>query len=122
MTQFILNILFCVITLVIMHEFGHFLTAALNKKILKFEFKFVRIFNIIPIPRFIWYMPEDLTVNQQKLIAISGFGFEFVFCIVYLVLAHNIFSMLLLALAILHLLAYKFYAGDFNDFSIFKNN
>ena len=61
--------------------------------------------------RFIWDMPED-TPKHQRLIALSGFGAE----ILTVPLLYFAGLWLYPWVVAVHLMAYPFYAGDYNDF------
>lgn len=119
--KILFDLISCAIILMVTHELGHFMMALLHEKVIKFEFSLEYLLNKIPIPRFIWYMPDDLELNQKKIIAISGFGFEFIYSIVFYCATHATFGILLIIFALVHLCLYNFYAGENNDFKWFRN-
>ena len=86
----------------LIHEAAHYLTARLYGHKLVFRRQGIR---------YVWDMPEDTPV-RQRLIALSGFGAE--------ILAVPIFYCAGLwaypYVAVVHLAAYSFYAGDYSDF------
>lgn len=97
----------------IVHEAGHYFTALFYGRRIKFSFSFSMLFNTIPIPRFIWYMPDDLTDSQKRMVAMNGFLVEFLSVIVLTL----IFSFTeYLFVFVLHIFLYKYYAGENSDF------
>ena len=94
----------------IVHEFRHYAASRYYGATIKFKFS-LGMFGPIPIPRFIWRHP-DLPLNQLKVVCAAGFVTEFVIGF-FMPLPYR-------AVAVLHLLLYKFYAGDNSDFSVFK--
>lgn len=94
----------------IVHEFGHYAASRYYGDPIKFKFSLGMI-GPIPIPRFIWRHP-DLPLDQLKVVCAAGFVTEFVIGF-FMPLPYRI-------AAVLHLLLYKFYAGDNSDFSVFK--
>jgi hypothetical protein len=87
---------------VIIHELGHYLTAMFLGHTLEFRRQGFR---------FIWDMPND-TTQHQRLIALSGFGTE----ILFVPLLYLAGLWLYPWVVAVHLMAYPFYAGDYNDF------
>ena len=97
-----LNLILSVVLAGLIHELGHYLTALTFGHHLVFRRQGIR---------FIWDMPSD-TPQHQRLIALSGFGTEIVFApLLYLAV-----SRLYPWVVAVHLMAYPFYAGDYNDF------
>lgn len=91
------------------HEGGHFLAALLlTGKPLKFRFALGKFC----IPRFIWNMPNT-TRQKQRIIALAGFATEFMVVIALSALVRNA---VFISTAIVHLAAYRFYAGEASDF------
>jgi hypothetical protein len=88
------------------HELGHFLVAAAFGK---------RIHFIRKGFRFLWNMPEGLDEDEAKFVAIAGFAFEFAFA-GFINFVSSPGCMIYLMVAVLHLIAYPFYAGSNNDF------
>ena len=83
------------------HESAHYLTARLYGHKLVFRRQGIR---------YIWDMPED-TKQHQKLIALSGFGAEVIVApLLYLV---GLWAYPFVVVG--HLVAYKFYAGEYSD-------
>lgn len=111
----ILLILAAVSAAMVIHEGGHYLVARFFGKKLKFRFEWGR-FQKIPIPRFTWIMPYLTAKWKQKAIALAGFGLE-LFCVPVFVALPEDFGVFYLGVVALHLIAYRFYAGDANDFS-----
>lgn len=93
------------------HELGHYLTARLFKARLTFRFSWGKLFGKIPIPRYVWDMPEELTLKQKKLVALSGFGVELLAAIPCACIDFWEYPVV----AALHLVLYSFYAGENND-------
>lgn len=94
--------MFSLILAVIIHELGHYLTAMFLGHTLEFRRQGFR---------FIWDMPED-TEAHQRLIALSGFGTEIGFAPLLYFAGLTLYQWVVVA----HLMAYPFYAGDYNDF------
>ena len=106
MLNFILSIVFAGL----IHELGHFIIALGYGHFLRFEFSWGHLWRI-PIPRYIWYMPEEFTDRQKRHVALSGFGTEFMVApILYFLLPYYPL------IAFLHLTIYPFYAGSVSDF------
>lgn len=103
----------------IVHEFGHFLMAKLHGHTIRFRFARGTIPKLkIVVPRFIWYMPEGLSPFNKKLVALAGFGLEFLFTIP--LWFFKPFGAIYLTVAMLHLISYPFYAGENSDFQWLK--
>lgn len=94
------------------HEFGHWIIAKAYGSNIKFTFTFGKLFNVIPIPRFTWQMPNGLDRRSRTIIRLSGFTFEFILAVVCCMVYPEI-----LLVSIIHLFAYNFYAGDATDFN-----
>lgn len=106
MLNFILSIVFAGL----IHELGHFIIALGYGHFLRFEFSWGRLWRI-PIPRYVWYMPEEMSVQAKRHVALSGFVAEFLAApILYFLLPYYPL------IAFLHLMAYPFYAGEYSDF------
>ena len=97
-----INILLSVVLAGLIHELGHYLTALTFGHHLVFRRQGFR---------FIWDMPED-TEAHQRLIALSGFGAEIVFAPLLYFAGLTLYPWVVAV----HLMAYPFYAGDYNDF------
>lgn len=94
-----------------LHEAGHYIAARYYHKTITFEFSFGYLFNRLPIPRFIWYMPDGLTTDQETIICLAGFGLEFLMMIpMYFIMP------MYCIVAALHFIFYRFYSGEHNDF------
>ena len=105
-----INILLSVVLAGLIHELGHFIVALGYGNFLRFEFSWGHLWRI-PIPRYIWYMPEEFTDRQKRHVALSGFGTEFMVApILYFLLPYYPL------IAFLHLTIYPFYAGSVSDF------
>ena len=98
----IVEILLSVAIAGLIHELGHYLTALTFGHHLVFRRQGFR---------FIWDMPED-TPKHQRLIALSGFGVEIVFAPLLYLAGLWLYPWVVAV----HLMAYPFYAGDYNDF------
>lgn len=110
----ILSVFFAVAAAMLLHEGGHYLAARCFGKHLKFRFEWGGI-RKIPVPRFVWSMPYLSAKWKQKVVALAGFGLE-LFCIPLLVGLAGDFGILYMGVVAVHLIAYRFYAGDANDF------
>ena len=108
----ILNIILAGIMACLTHEGGHYLTALAFGRKIKFRFEWGRLFGVIPIPRWTWTMPY-LAEWKQRVIALSGFGVEFLCAGAAVALG---WLWLLLAASV-HIIAYPFYAGSASDFN-----
>ena len=97
-----INILLSVVLAGLIHELGHYLVALTFGHHLVFRRQGFRL---------IWDMPND-TPQHQRLIALSGFGTEILFAPLLYFAGLSLFPIVVSA----HLLAYPFYAGDYNDF------
>jgi hypothetical protein len=89
---------FSILACGVVHEVGHLVAAQLLGY--KISFRFVKF-------RGIWDMP-DAPAHKQAIMALSGFGLEFLVAL----LAGPVMSFI----ATLHFLAYPFYAGEASDF------
>ena len=96
-----------------LHEGGHYLAARCFGTWLKFRFSWGWL-RKIPIPRFTWTMPY-MERRKQKIVALAGFGMEFLFILIFYTLLPS-FALRYAAVAVLHLAAYRFYAGENSDF------
>ena len=118
--QHLFNFIIAAILCCLFHEGSHFLMAKLFGETIYFEFYIGYLFNVIPIPRGIWEMPIKFSSFEKKVVAAAGFSGEFLFFIpIYLLLSN--FAMYYIITAIVHILAYSFYAGDASDFQWFKS-
>lgn len=97
-----IDILLSVVLAPLIHEMGHYLVALTFGHHLVFRRQGFR---------FIWDMPND-TEAHQRLIALSGFGAEMLFCPLLYFAGLSLFPIVVSA----HLLAYPFYAGGSSDF------
>lgn len=117
-----LKLVAALIVAVAVHEAGHYLVAlALGKKI-SFSFTTTKLL-FIPIPRFVWEMPSDVTVKQNNVIALAGFGIELLISVIIVLARFFGYSSLLILnyyviASIIHLVLYPMYAGDYNDFKM----
>lgn len=102
----------------IIHEGSHYLVAKLFGKTIKFKFNTGKLFNVIPIPRWTWQMPE-MEEWKQRLTALAGFAVEELVAVIVALFVAPIydFALIFFAVAMLHLLAYNLYAGEANDFN-----
>lgn len=98
------------------HEGGHYLAARFFGKRLKFRFAWGRF----GVPRFVWNMPVfyQCEMWKAKVIAAAGFGAE-LFAAVVLLAAWPEFGLWYTGVAVAHLAAYRWYAGEASDFKWF---
>lgn len=106
----------------IIHEGGHMMVAKLYKRKINFKLQFGKLFKIIPVPRGVWQMPDDLPFSSQRNIAIAGFLSEFLMLIALLAIpdCRVLFAPYYGIVAVAHILLYKHYAGESSDFKWFK--
>ena len=97
-----LNLILSVVLAVIIHELGHYLADMFLGHTLEFRRQGIR---------FVWDMPND-TLKHQRLIALSGFGAEIVFAPLLYFAGLWLYPWV----AVAHLCAYPFYAGEYSDF------
>ena len=107
----LLNIVLAGLAACVTHEGGHYVTALAFGRKLTYRFAWGRLFGIVPVPRWVWFMP-DMASWKQKVVAAAGFGVEFIAA----GSAAALGWMWLLLAASLHLLAYPLYAGESSDF------
>ena len=109
---------FCSLCLAcIIHEGGHYLAARFFGHKLRFCFAWGRF----GVPRFVWEMPHFFQCEmwKAKVIAAAGFGAE-LFAAVVLLAAWREFGFWYTCVAVAHLAAYRWYAGDVSDFRWFR--
>lgn len=94
----------------IVHELGHFLTAMWFGYRIKFRLAFGNLFGL-PIPRGIWDMPDGASGQERIKIALAGFGFEMLIALLIFP-----FFWQMAAVAVIHFLLYRWYAGEDSDF------
>ena len=110
----LLNLAVAGVVALVTHEGGHYLAALFFGERLNFRFEWGKLFGIVPVPRWVWTMP-DMAEWKQRVGAVAGFGTEFV-CAGAAMAAGWPY---LLMVAALHILAYSFYAGEASDFKWF---
>lgn len=111
--------LIAVITAGLIHEGGHYLAALfLTGKKLKFHFALGWFWSgKLPVPRFIWTMPWTPDKWRRQVIALSGFGLELLVAVAMMIAnPAGTFSRVYTLCALLHLVLYRFYAGEASDF------
>lgn len=98
----LISIIGSVIVAGIIHELGHYLMALRYGHRLTFKRHGIR---------FIWEMPYAMP-SVQRWIALAGFGAELLSALLigWLVPIYTV-------VVVLHLTAYRFYAGEYNDFN-----
>lgn len=106
--KYLIQLIISIITAGIVHEAGHYLVALLYGHRLKFRFSLGKLFSI-SVPRWVWYMPDD-TPKHQRNIALAGFGLELISAMVVYII-YPIYAVVV----VIHLLAYRFYAGEDSD-------
>ena len=101
----------------VIHMGGHSLAAHWFGHKLKFRFAWGRF----GIPRFVWNMPYFFMNEgwKVKVIAAAGFGAE-LFAAVVLLAAWREFGLRYAGVAVTHLIAYRWYAGEASDFKWFR--
>ena len=101
----------------LIHEGGHYLAARFFDKRLRFRFAWGRF----GVPRFVWEMPHFFPTEmwKAKVIAAAGFGAE-LFAAVVLLAAWREFGLWYAGVAVAHLGAYRWYAGETSDFKWFR--
>ncbi len=87
----------------IVHELGHYAAARLFGSRLRFTFEWGKF----GVPRWTWRWP-DVTKSQLRIICHAGFGLEFVLI--------PLMPWQYQVAAVLHYIAYPFYAGEVSDF------
>ena len=99
------------------HEGGHYWTARFFGHRLRFRFEWGRF----GVPRFVWDMPifYQCEMWKAKVIAAAGFGTEFLAAVVLLA-AWREFGLWYAGVAVVHLIAYRWYAGEASDFKWFR--
>lgn len=120
----VIMLLFCSGAALTIHEAGHYLAAKFFRQDLMFAFEWgLYTFTMcgrdftIKIPRLTSKMP-DIALWQQRIIAASGFGFEFLAALALIRFDREILAMYLIV-CFAHLITYKYYCGEDNDFSYF---
>ena len=99
------------------HESGHYFAAAWFGHKLNFRFAWGRFC----VPRFVWDMPifYPCEMWKAKVIAAAGFGAELLAAVVLLAAWHE-FGRWYAGVAVAHLMAYRWYAGEASDFRWFR--
>jgi len=100
------------------HEGGHFVVALLFGRWLKFTFSLGWIDGILPVPRFVWQMPE-MTPEKQELVALAGFAAEFAAAIAMFFVVPNEYRWCP-GVVVAHFALYPLYAGETSDFKWLK--
>ena len=116
--EYLFNLAIAFILAMITHEGGHYIAAKFFGETIKFSFKWGMLFNVIPIPRGIWEMPENLTKTQKKIVAGAGFFTEFLCAFIALFVFNWPY---LLIVATIHIICYPLYCGEESDFKWFKD-
>ena len=91
-----------VLLIPIVHELGHYVAARLFGASLHFQFEWGKYY----VPRWTWKWP-DVTRGKLRLICLAGFGLELGIA-PFMPLPYQV-------AAIVHFLAYPFYAGEASD-------
>ena len=111
MQSYLLSLIAAGIAACLTHESGHYLAALCFGKRIEFRLEWGWLFGVVPVPRGVWTMPY-LESWKQRIVALAGFGTEFVCAGAAVALGWPWMMMV----ASVHLLAYPFYAGEANDF------
>lgn len=101
-----------IVAALFLHEFGHYTAALCFGQELAFRFAWGKLFGKIPVPRFVWDMPEELSAAQKKVVALAGFGLELFAAVLCAICGLWAYS----AVALAHLVLYSRYAGEASDF------
>lgn len=112
--KILFEVLCALLFAMLFHEGGHYVVAKLFGYTLHFTFEFGKIL-FIPVPRGVWEMP-DTDRWKQRCIALAGFVCEFLASILFAFLCPS-FAKVYIFVALIHLCAYRFYAGDASDFN-----
>ena len=101
----------------VIHELGHYWAALWFGHKLSFRFAWGRF----GVPRFIWDMPYFFMNEgwKVKVIAAAGFGTELLAAVVLLAVWRE-FGLWYAGVAVAHLAAYRWYAGENSDFKWFR--
>jgi len=86
----------------VVHEFGHYVAALAFGSRLRFTFEWGKYY----VPRWTWRFP-DVSKWQLRIICLAGFGLEMAL-IPFMPLPYQV-------VAIIHFVAYPFYAGESSD-------
>ena len=105
------ELILAILLVFFVHEGGHWMAARLFGKRLKFRFAWGRFY----VPRLVWNMPY-LPKGKQRIIAVAGFGLEFLVAGVLLASFPHGFGRWVASVALAHLVLYQFYAGQESDF------
>jgi hypothetical protein len=95
-----------VLLIPIVHELGHWLAARLFGSRLRFTFEWGKL-GPVPVPRWTWRWP-DVSRAKLRIICHAGFALELAL-IPFMPWPYQ-------AAAVLHFVAYPFYAGEASDF------
>ena len=101
----------------LIHEGGHAITALFFGHKIDFRLEWGKLWKI-PVPRGLWDMPE-IERYKQRIIAMSGFGAEFLAAPIFYVAAPTTFALAYPVVALAHFVFYRFYAGEASDFNWF---
>ncbi len=115
MAEIILKVLISAVLACLIHEAGHFYAARYFGAELVFYFSWGHLWKV-PIPRLTWYMPAGFTLRQKRITAGAGFGAEFLAAPIFYAVGLEAY----IFVALLHLILYRFYAGEASDFKWFK--
>ena len=115
MTHIIWFVLAAVAAMAI-HEGGHYAAARRFGKRLKYRFEWGYVWKI-PIPRWVWNMPYFFERWRRRVVALAGFGAELLAAPIFYCISPG-FGKVYAVLAALHLVLYRFYAGEHNDFEL----
>jgi len=110
----IVQFVLAVLVAFIVHEGAHYLAAKMFGKTIKFKFSWSpnKLFGFISVPRYVWLQPK-LPHIKLAIVCYAGFTVEI---LVAILVAYFFAWFDLLIVAITHLVAYRFYAGDVSDF------
>lgn len=115
MSRALIAVLAMVLTPVV-HEAGHWAAARCLGHKLHWYFRKGKI-GPLPIPRFLWDMPDGSSKEHRRAVAQSGFLAEFVWGVFCLLLSP--LGLLPMAVGLIHFALYPWYTGDWSDFKWF---
>lgn len=112
MLDILLNAILAGIVACVTHESGHYVAALCFGKRIEFRLEWGWLFGVVPVPRWVWYMP-NMAEWKQRVVAVAGFGTEFLAAGVCVALGY----LCPLMVASVHIIIYPFYAGASSDFN-----
>ena len=108
------NLILALFSAFAIHEGAHYLAARCFGKRLKFRFSWGRLWKI-PIPRWVWTMPYFAEPWKRRVVALAGFGAEFLAVAVFYALTTSFWGWYA-GVVLAHIGMYRIYAGEDSDF------